>query len=364
MKNFNHLFICSILALGMLLTSCKEKEEETAEVLKPIKYETVGTAASFDQRTFSGTAQSGDEIDLSFRSSGIVTVLNIAVGEKVKKGDLLAKLDNVSANLAYEQSVSALSTAKSSMNTAKSNLDRVRSLYEKGSTSLSDYEQARNNYQTAKDQYDSALKSKAIRRTEVEYGFIYAPKNGVIAVKSVETNENVTAGQLIGVLNAEGDLEVRVGLPETVINKAELGMKTELKFSAIPNKTYVGVVKEISPVIDGNTALYPVKLNIEGDQSQIKPGMAVNITFNLNNEEVDDDAIIIPVKSVGEDGNGNFVFLVNAKDSKVGTVEKQVIEIGQLTTNGFQVLKGLKIGDKIAVAGLQTLLDGQKVKLQ
>ena len=364
MKSFSYRYLWSILAIAVLFSSCGKEEEVVEEILKPIKYQEVGTADSFNQRTFSGTAQSGDEIDLSFRNSGIVTVLNISVGQEVKKGALLAKLDNVSANLAYEQSGSALSTAKSSMYTAKSNLDRVRSLYEKGSTSLSDYEQARNNYQTAKDQYDSALKSRDIRRTEVEYGFIYAPKDGVIAVKSVETNENVSAGQLVGVMNAEGDLEVRVGLPETVINKTELGMKTDMKFSAIENESYVGVVKEISPVIDGNTALYPVKLNIEGDFSKIKPGMAANITFSFNNEEIEDNAMIIPVKSVGEDGKGNFVFVVNSKDGKVGTVEKRPIEIGTLTSNGFHVLKGLKLGDKIAVAGLQTLLDGQKVKLQ
>ena len=137
MKNFNTTLIWIALAVGILMASCKNEEKEGVEVLKPIKFETVGTADSFNQRTFSGTAQSGDEIDLSFRSSGIVTVLNISVGEVVKKVALLAKLDNVSANLAYEQSVSALSTAKSSMYTAKSNLDRVRSLYEKGSTSLS-----------------------------------------------------------------------------------------------------------------------------------------------------------------------------------------------------------------------------------
>ena len=178
------------------------------------------------------------------------------------------------------------------------------------------------------------------------------------------TNENVTAGQLVGILNAEGDLEVRVGLPENVINKTELGMKTRMNFSAIDNQTFVGTIKEISPVIDGNTALYPVKLDIEGEINKIKPGMATNITFSFNNEEIEDNAMIIPVKSVGEDGKGNFVFVVNSSDNKVGTVEKRVIEIGTLTSNGFHVLKGLKLGDKIAVAGLQTLLDGQKVKLQ
>ena len=133
----------SILALIINFSSCKEKVETKEEVLRPVKYEVVGTSDAQNVRTFSGTAKAGDEIELSFRSNGIITKLNAKVGQQVKKGDLIAKLDNVQANLAYEQSVSALNSAKSTMNTAKSNLDRIKSLYEKGSNSLSDYEQAK-----------------------------------------------------------------------------------------------------------------------------------------------------------------------------------------------------------------------------
>lgn len=361
--NLKHIFKVAFLSVGLLLTACKEEKKETQEVLRPIKYETVGTASAQNVRTFSGTAAAGDEIDLSFRSSGIVTVLNIAVGNSVKKGQLLARLDNVQANLAYEQSVSALSTARSSMNTAKSSLDRIKSLYEKGSSSLSDYEKARNSYQSAKDQYDSAKKSRDIQKSKVDYGYIYAPKTGVIAKKNIGKNENVSAGQVIATLNAGTDLNVKVGLPESIINKTKLGMVAELKFSAIEDKTFEGSVIEISPVVDGNTSLYPVELDIKNPGNVIKPGMAVSITFNFNDDSITDNTLIIPVKAVGEDANGNFVFIVSSEDGKTGTVKKKTIEIGTLTSIGFEVKSGLDAGDKIATAGLQTLLDGQKVKL-
>lgn len=250
-----------------------------------------------------------------------------------------------------------------SSNTAKSSLDRIKSLYEKGSSSLSDYEKARNSYQSAKDQYDSAKKSRDIQKSKVDYGYIYAPKTGVIAKKNIGKNENVSAGQVIATLNAGTDLNVKVGLPESIINKTKLGMVAKLKFSAIEDKTFEGSVIEISPVVDGNTSLYPVELDIKNPGNVIKPGMAVSITFNFNDDSITDNTLIIPVKAVGEDANGNFVFVVSSEDGKTGTVKKKTIEIGTLTSIGFEVKSGLNAGDKIATAGLQTLLDGQKVKL-
>jgi len=74
--------------------------------------------------------------------------------------------------------------------------------------------------------------------------------------------------------------------------------------------------------------------------------------------------LIAPVASVGEDSEGNFVFLIHSKDKKTGTIAKHHVTIGKLTPIGFTVKDGLKAGDIVATAGLQTLLDGQKVKLQ
>ncbi len=361
---FNTYKLLSLFIL-VLLSSCKEKVEEKEVVLRPVKFEVVGTADAQNVRTFSGVAKAGDEIDLSFRSNGIITELNANVGQKVKKGDLIARLDNVQANLAYEQSVSALNTARSSMNTSKSNLDRVKSLYEKGSNSLSDYEKAKNSYQSASDQFESAKRNKSIQQTQINYGFIWAPKDGVIALKNNQLNENVAAGQVIAILNAGDNINVIVGLPENVINKTKLAMETALSFSAIEGEMFKGAIIEIAPIVDANSATYPVKIDIIKPSEAIKPGMATNVTFNFSDIEIKtDNSLVIPVKAVGEDANGNFVFIIESDDGKTGVVKKQTIEIGTLTASGFKVVSGLVAGDKVATAGLQTLLDGQKVRLQ
>ena len=349
----------------ILLGSCKEKVEEKEVVLRPVKYEVIGTANAQKIRTFNGVARAGNEIDLSFRSNGIITELNVKVGQQVKQGDLIGKLDNVQANLAYEQSISALNTAKSAMNTAKSSLNRVKSLYEKGSNSLSDYENAKNAYQSASDQFESAKRNKSIQQTQINYGYIKAPKGGIIALVNNQLNENVRAGEVIAVLNAGKEINVIVGLPENVINKTSLAMQTVLSFSAIKDQTFIGNVIEIAPVVDPNSATYPVKIDIVNSSKDIKPGMATNVTFNFSDSDtVSENYLVVPVKAVGEDGNGNFVFLIESLDSKTGQVKKQSIEIGELTSFGFEIKSGLSAGDKIATAGLQTLLDGQKVRLE
>jgi len=361
---FNTYKLLSLFIL-VLISSCKEKVVEKETVLRPVKFEVVGTADAQNIRTFSGVARAGDEIDLSFRSNGIITALNAKVGQKVKKGDLIAKLDNVQANLAYEQSISALNTARSAMNTSKSNLDRVKSLFEKGSNSLSDYEKAKNSFQSASDQYESAKRNKSIQQTQINYGFILAPKDGVIALKNNQLNENVGAGQVIAVLNAGDNINVIVGLPENVINKTKLAMETDLSFSAILGKTFKGSIIEIAPIADASSATYPVKIDIINPSEAIKPGMATNVTFDFSDaQESPDNTLVVPVKAVGEDGNGNFVFVIESVDGLTGVVKKQSIKIGDLRGSGFEVKSGLVAGDKIATAGLQTLLDGQKVRLQ
>lgn len=362
MKLLKHLLLS--LFIVSMFNSCGKKEEKKEEVLRPVKYQVVGTSDAQMIRTFNGTAKAGDEIDLNFRRSGIISKIKVGVGQSVKKGDLIAQLDNLEINLGYEKSVSALKAAESSMNTAKTDLDRIKALYEKQGVSLSDYQASKNAYQSALDQFESAKRNKSIQQTQINYGFIYAPSNGIIASTDGGENENISSGHIVAVLNAGNDINVEVGLPESVINKVHLGMEVEVTFSALDDG-FIGSVIEASPIIDPNSSTYIVKVGITSPTSDIKPGMAANITFNfIKAGEANDNTLIIPLKAVGEDGNGNFVFVIESEDEKIGVVKKQTIELGELTNEGFKIKSGLSAGQKIATAGLQTLLDGQSVSLQ
>jgi len=358
MKNILITFLLIFLIIG-----CKSKEPEKETPLRPVKYEIVGSSESEMIRTFSALVRAGDEIEMSFRSSGIITELNVEVGDLVKKGDLIARLDNIQANLSYQQSISSVNSARSTLNTTTTNLYRIKTLFEKGSKSLREYESAKNDYDNAQAQYESAIQNKGIEATQVSFGFIYASANGTIVRKDSELNENVRPGKIICVLNAGDKLNIQVGLPESVINKVTVDMLAQISFSAIKD-TIEGKVFEISPVTDPDSATYPVKLDIDNSNKNIRPGMAANVTFVFPNEDSNkNDYPIIPIKAVGEDEEGNFVFLIESEGEHQAKVIKQYVELGDLTPDGFEVVKGLSNGQRIATAGLQTLLDNQKVRL-
>ena len=129
-----------------LLAACGGKEEPKQKVLRPVVFQVVSKQGAANQRTFNGTAQTDKVINLSFRNNGIITAFNMDLGQRVRKGQLLARLDNVQARLAYEQAVAQLNSSESQMKTAKLSYDRTRSLYEKGSASLSDFENAKRSW--------------------------------------------------------------------------------------------------------------------------------------------------------------------------------------------------------------------------
>ena len=249
------------------------------------------------------------------------------------------------------------------MNTAKLSLNRVRSLYEKGSASLSDFEAAKNAFKTAQESYRSAQRGVDIQQEQIQYGYIYAPEDGAIAAVYAEIDENVSPGQTVATLNSGSDMEITLGIPESSINGVQESMMVEVDFTSLEGQKFKAKVTEVSPAVDANTATYPVRVTVENPSSDIKSGMAANVTFDFGTQaSKEDEVLVVPTSAVGEDSNGRFVFLI--KEEEGGPVViKQKVEIGSLSSQGFEITSGLSFGQKIATAGLQTLLDGQKITL-
>ena len=357
MKNRIRLFL---LIVVITVLSCGKDEKKDKKIIRPVKYQEIKLKTSGKSLTFSGTARTDKVINLSFRTSGIVTEHNLKIGQEVKKSDLLAKLDNVQSRLSYERAVSALNSAESQLNTAKLSFNRIRSLYEKGSASLSDFEAAKNSYKTAQESFESSKRGVDIEMEQVRYGYLYAPDNGIISAVYIELDENVSPGQTVAVLNAGTDMEVLLGIPESVINRVKQAMEVSIRLTALQEKEFIGKVSEVSPAVDANSATYPVRVVFTNPSEEVKSGMAASVKFYFNENEESGEKLIVPAHAVGEDSNGRYVFIIK-KNNDTTIVKKQKVTIGELTAEGFEIMGGLKPNQKIVTAGLQTLLDGQEV---
>ena len=209
----------------------------------------------------------------------------------------------------------------------------------------------------------SSSKQAQSARNQVDYTRLVAPFSGVITNVLSEANELVGSGTPVAIISSERQPEVNVGIPEVFIAQVKKGQAVQISFSVLPNQSFTGIIEEVAYAA-GSSPTYPVIVRIENPTAAIRPGMAANVTFNFSdNPNATKERIVAPVKAVGEDTEGHFVFLLSASGDDAYTVKKQRITIGELLTKGFEIKDGLKVGDIVATAGLKSLLDDMKVKL-
>ncbi|MEM0997749.1 MAG: efflux RND transporter periplasmic adaptor subunit [Bacteroidota bacterium] len=329
--------------------------------IRPVKSSAVFMRGGDLSRSFNGTSKSGAETRLSFRSNGLITSLKVKVGDRVKRGQLLGKLDQRDMVLNYQKAQSAQESARIQLETARSNLERVKELYQANSASLSDYEQAKNNFANAQNNYQSAQKSVDLQASQLSYGKLTAPTDGIVTQVNSEINEFVQAGSPVVVINArEGDIEINVGVPESYISRIQEGEGVTVTFPSIPEANYSGIITEVGFSSSG-AASYPVIVKLTDTDPQIRPDMPAEVNFLFKAQQDVPAQLVVDFKAVGEDEQGNFGYKLVPDGEDRYQAKKTRLEIGPLTNDGFIVLSGLEEGDLVATAGLRSLYDGQVV---
>ncbi|MEQ9440694.1 MAG: efflux RND transporter periplasmic adaptor subunit [Cyclobacteriaceae bacterium] len=351
----------ALLSLILLYGCGNSGEEEKNEWVKPIKYGVVESSGGLTTRTFNGITQSGSETNLSFRTGGLITQLNVAVGQRLKKGQVLAQLDQTDALLALEQAQLDVANARVQLETASSSFERIKQLYQTNNASLSDYEKAKSTLSSAQSSYEISLKRLDKQRSQLSYTTLTAPMSGIVSSVNVETNEVVRPGQSILIMSREDakDIEAQVGVPEKYISQVKQGNPTNIRIPTLSSELE-GVIAEVGYSSSGGT--YPVSTSLINPADEVRPGMPVEVTFTFGHED-QDPQLIVPVKAVGEDESGQFVYVLSPINDEIHEAKRTMVEIGSLTSGGFIVRSGLSHDQIVAVAGLRTLYDGMKVAL-
>jgi membrane fusion protein, multidrug efflux system len=354
----------SILGLLLFVLSCSEEKIEKTKVVRPVRYHQILLTGTEQNRTFSGTSKAGTEARLSFKVSGTLTQIRYKVGDHLKKGVLIAFVDDTDARLNYEKSLVALEKSRIQKETAQSSLTRVKGLYENNNVSLQDYETAKSNYAAARAAYNADKKNVVLQKRSLDYFKLYAPISGIVAAVNAEKNENIKPGQVIVVMNTGDDIEIIVGVPESFILKIKAGGNVTVKFASSPGKIFDGVISEVAYNISSTASTYPATIVLSSPTKDIRPGMSADVSF-IPGDKTNKipDKIITPVAAVGKDTKGNFVFVLNKDSNSTYRVEKRAITIGELLPEGFEVISGINENELIATAGLNSLMDDMKVRL-
>jgi RND family efflux transporter MFP subunit len=355
--------LAAVLTVALTLSSCQEEPPPPAEVIRPVRTQKVIAVGGGKVRRFSGVTKAGQESRLSFKVSGTVRVLRVKVGDRVKRGQLIAEIDPKDLRLAVQQAQAAYGQARAQVINAKAAYERTRKLYETQSAAKSSLDAARAAFESAQAAAASAAKQIQMARSQLAYARLTAPTDGVIAKCEAEVNENVTPGKTVVVMQSEGVPEVQVTVPEVFIALIKQGEKARVTLDAVKGRTFDATVSEVGVSSGAIGTAYPVTLKLEGAPADIRPGMAAEAVFKLG-DTGGKERFLVPPVAVGQDRKGRYVFIAAPSDREgLAVVKRRAVEVGELTSRGLEVTRGLRDGELLITAGVSQIRDGLKVKL-
>lgn len=352
--------IVSILLAG-LLSGCDRDVTVEEPRLRPVRTITVSEPVTVRTRTFSGSSKSSRESRLSFKVAGTVVEIPVQVGDDLKAGDLVARLDPSQYELQLQQAQASLVQAEASARNAEANYNRVKGLYENSNASRNDLDSARAVAESARAQQRAQEKSLELARLNLSYTRLLVNADCSLADLSVEVNENVAAGSQVARVNCGQELEVNTDVPESVIAGISQGMAVTIRFNSLPGDTFEGRVIEVGVASDGTSSTFPVSVRVEEPDPALRSGLAAEVSFSFTSKSVA-GTHLVPLTAVVNDADGPYVYVAEpVAEAGQAIVRRKPVRLGELTEAGMQVQAGLATGDRVITAGVSVIREGQRV---
>jgi membrane fusion protein, multidrug efflux system len=343
MKTRKYHLILLIGGMFCFLLGCSTKANENNI---PVKVQ-VQKAALFDsgqEVAYSGTIEASESTPLSFNVPGTVISVMVSEGDFVKKGQLLATLNEATLKNVFSMS-------KATLEKAEDAYKRLKPMYDNGNLPEIKLVEVETGLQQAQA-------AAAIAQKNLDDCNLYASVSGFIGSRSIEPGMNVLPGiTAIKILSIE-KLYARVSISENEIAKINKGQKALITVGALGNENYEGMVEEIGVMADPIAHTYKIKIGIHNKNNTIRPGMICNASIQIVSPV---NSVVIPNRAVQVDEKGKaFVFSVDGIQNRVS---RKYVETGRLLNEGIEITNGVSAGELIVIAGQQKLVDNSLVQI-
>ena len=335
-----------VLIAAILLASCGQKKETKTTTSRPVKTAIV-ESRSIIRKDFSGIVEAVEYVKLAFRVSGQIIQLPVIEGEKVKKGQLIAAIDPRDIALQY-------AATKSAYETAAAQVERNKRLLSRQAISVQEYEISLANYQKAKSEY------------ELSDTKLTAPFDGSIEKRLVENYQRVNSGEGIVQLVNTRNLRIKFTIPDVYLYLLRTkDPRFLVEFDTFRGHIFQAKLEEYLDISTDGTGI-PVSITIDDpsfdrDLYAVKPGFTCSIRFTADvGPLVQDSWTIVPLSAIFGESEGKKMYVWVVEGNKVHKREVTV----NAPTGEAQVLisEGLKPGEKIIIAGVYQLVEGETVK--
>jgi RND family efflux transporter MFP subunit len=307
---------------------------------------------------------------LSAKILGKLVQLNFEEGQRVKQGDIVARLDDSNYAAALREAEAQELQAKAAFDNASAFYTRYQRLRDQGAISADAVENQRIAYDTARTGYAVSQAGVEFARANENDTTVRAPFDGVVTVKVAQVGEVVapsaagggdTRTGIVTIVDMDS-LEVLVDVAENYIERVEVGGQVVIHLDAYPDLDIPGSVIAVIPTADQSKGTVEVRVAIKAKDSRILPQMAARVSF-LTAPQAGAPAatrVSVPLQAVLGSGRSGSVFLIGEN----GAVEKRDVALGLKTAQSVAILSGISAGDRVVSGGLDKLHDGDKVKIQ
>ena len=335
----SRLFIA--LTAVALLTACGNREQATTQTNphQAVPVVSVVTAAAEDvevNNTFTSNVEPYAVNNIVSQTAGRIVSIRAEVGDRVRRGQLLAKMDDVNLAKTRMQYVND-----------STELGRLTELYRIGAVAQADYDLAVLSLEITKKTYDNLLENTYLR----------SPINGVVTARNYDRGDMYSMTQPIFVVEQIAPVKLLINLSESLFTQVHQGMEFNIEVDAYPGETFQGTVNLIHPTVSATTHTFPVEVVCQNTDQRLRPGMfaRVTATFGVNHNIVVPDIAVVKQQGSGE----NFIYVLNA-DS---TVTYTKVELGRRLGDRYEIVSGLNEGDVIVTEGQARLKNGSAVQV-
>ena len=329
-----------LIPLSILLIGCGEKSDKKQKYdpVIPVQIDVVDFDDGNSYRNYVGTLKSEMKIALSFPLGGCITDVYVHNGQKVKKGAIIARVDETTAKSLHE-------TALASLNQAEDGYERLKQVHEEGGISDVRWVQMETDLEKARQ-------AEISTRKHLEDCTIYAPQDGMVSMSDRVVGEYMRPSEAFCNIIDMNKLVVEFSVPEKEIGNVNIGDQAVAEIHALGDITCDVKIIDKSIVSNPFGHTYTVKAKINLDSQDALPGMVTKIRLNSTAAS----GIVVPASCVQTVSDGIAVWVL-----KNGRSYRRLIEVSDFVKNGVLVSKGLEYGDTIVTVGYQKLFNGAKV---
>ena len=330
----------SSLLLGLIAVSCGRGGGGFQMPPVPVEVAAVESGPVRDRFHAVGTVEANEIVKVVSEVNAVVRRLPFDEGKAVRRGEVLALLDD------DEIAAEAL-RADALRDQARISLERVRQLHEQKAASPQELDDASAAFKVA--EANLALAKARLSKTRIT-----SPLNGVVGRRLVSPGAFLRVGDTITEVAAVDPMKVSFSAPERYAPMLKAGGRVEISTTAYPGQVFEGLVSVVDPILDANSRTVQLVATVSNRGRKLRSGMSADVSATL---ALRPNALTVPDEAVFAQGDQMFVFLVKA-DS---TVARQAIVIGTRDSAQVEVIQGLEAGSQVVRAGHQKLFDGAKV---